>query len=100
MNNQDIRDVLLKELDLVGIPPEAQNQVISKLGEIILKSLVVTIYEHLLPEARKEFDIISASGDQKQIQEFLEQNIPRVNELMEAEISKTINAFKDRGGNK
>lgn len=100
MNNQDIREVLLKELDLTGIPPEAQDQVISKLGEIILKSLVVTIYEHLLPEARKEFDIISASGNQTQIQEFLEQNIPRINELMETEISKTISAFKDRGGNK
>ncbi|MEK7538697.1 MAG: hypothetical protein AAB552_02555 [Patescibacteria group bacterium] len=100
MNNQDIREVLLKELDLTGIPSEAQDQVISKLGEIILKSLVVTIYEHLLPDARKEFDAISASGNQTQIQEFLEQNIPRINELMEAEISKTINAFKDRGGNK
>lgn len=96
MNNQDLREILLKELDFEGIPTEAQNEVVSQLGEIILQSLVVTLYKQLLPEARKEFDALSKAGNPEHIHEFLEQNIPHVQELMQEEVQKTIRVFKER----
>lgn len=93
INNQELRDILIKELELGGLPDEAQDEIAGKLGEIILKSLTVTIFENLSNSAREEFEKISASGDNGLIQEFLEKNVPNMHELMEGEVKKTLQNY-------
>jgi hypothetical protein len=100
MNNTEIRQKLLRELDLESVREEARDEIILQFGEIILKSLAVTIYAQLLPEARKEFEELTAQGDEKRVQEFLEQNIPHVNDMLEQEVAKMIKTFKERGRKK
>ena len=94
MNNQEIHDILIKELGIENLPVEAQAEIVSKLGEIILKSITVTIFEQLPQEGRDEFDIITQSGDNERIQEFLGRTIPDLPDLMEAEVKKVLFAFK------
>lgn len=93
MNNQELRDILIKELGIAGLPEEAQDEIVGKLGEVILKSLTVAIFEKLSNDARVEFDRISAKGDHALIQEFLEDNIPELSLLMEEEVKRTLQAF-------
>ncbi|MBI5400643.1 MAG: hypothetical protein HZB12_00800 [Candidatus Yonathbacteria bacterium] len=93
MNNQELRDILIKELGIEGLPEEAQDEIVSKLGEVILKSLTVAIFEKLSPDARTEFERISIAGDHVLIQEFLEQNIPDMHLLMEEEVKRTLEDF-------
>ncbi|MEK7148477.1 MAG: DUF5663 domain-containing protein [Patescibacteria group bacterium] len=93
MNNQELREILIKELGIGGLPEEAQDEIVSKLSEIILKSLTVAIFEKLPDNARAEFEQIGAKGDHALIQEFLERNIPNLHALMEEEVKKTLQNF-------
>lgn len=52
MNNKELHNILIKELGIQNLPEEAQNEIVSKLGEIILKSITVTIFEQLPPDRK------------------------------------------------
>ncbi len=95
MENKELRDILIAELGIGELPEEAQDEVVSKLGEIILKSVTVAIYEKLSPEARVEFDVITTSGDNDKVQEFLAKNIPDMPALMEAETKRVLQSFRE-----
>jgi succinate dehydrogenase flavin-adding protein (antitoxin of CptAB toxin-antitoxin module) len=93
MENQELREILIKELGLEGLPAEAQDEVVVKLGEIILKSVTIAIYEKLSPDARAEFDKITEENDPSLIQRFLDEHVPDMQGLMEAEIKRTLQDF-------
>lgn len=95
MNDQELRATLVKELGIEDLPKEAQDVIVSKLGEVILKSVTLSIFEKLSEEARKEFDEVSALGEPARIQEFLEQAVPDMSLLMEEELKKTLRAFRE-----
>lgn len=95
MNNQELRNTLIKELGLERLPPEAQEEIVFKLGEVILKSITVAIFEKLPEDARKEFEDITKKADQNLIQEFLEKHIPDLSSLMEQEVKRTLKNFSE-----
>ncbi len=95
MNNQELRDILIAELGIGELPEDAQDEIVSKLGEIILKSVTVAIFEKLPKEERVNFERISASGDNERVQEFLAKNIPNMSALMEAEVKRVLQSFRD-----
>ena len=96
MKNQEIRAILIKELGVETLPEEAQDEIISKIGDTILKSLTARIFERLSTEDHKKFEIISKTGDDERIQEFLEIAVPNMHSLMEEEIKKTIRLYKEK----
>ncbi|MFA5997197.1 MAG: DUF5663 domain-containing protein [Candidatus Paceibacterota bacterium] len=93
MENQELREVLIKELGLEGLPPEAQDEIVGKLGEIILKSTTIAIYEKLSPGERAEFDRITAENEPELIGRFLEEHVPDMQSLMETEVKRTLQDF-------
>lgn len=96
MNNTQLREILIRELGIESLPEEAQDEIVSKLGEIILKSLTIAIFEKLSEDARKEFEHISAKGDNAMIQEFLEENVTDLPLLMEEEVKKVLQNFAEK----
>lgn len=96
MNNNELRDILIKELDLGALPEEVQNDVLSRISETVLKFLTMAIFERLSSEAREEFEKISASGDNSLIKEFLERNIPDIHMLMETEVKKALVLYNEQ----
>lgn len=95
MNNEGLRDTLIKELGIENLSGEAQDEIVAKIGEMVLRSLTATIFEKLTPAAREQFDRITESGNAVQIQEFLEENAPGIHEMMEQELKKTLQGFKE-----
>ncbi len=95
MDNKELRDILIAELGIGELPMEAQDEIVSKLGEIILKSVTVAIFEKLPAEARAEFEAISASGNNEKVQEFLTKNVPDMPALMEAEVKRVLLSFRE-----
>ncbi|OIP65546.1 MAG: hypothetical protein COV32_02895 [Candidatus Yonathbacteria bacterium CG10_big_fil_rev_8_21_14_0_10_43_136] len=102
MKNQELRDILIKELSIGELPEEAQDEIVVKLGEVILKSLTIAIFDKLSSEARVEFEKIGAKNDTALIQEFLEENIPDMHTLMEEEVRRTLQNYAEleAGGGK
>ena len=95
MQDQGIRSILIKELGIEGLPEEAQNEIVAKLGDIILKSLTVSIFEKLPVGARDQFERIAAENDNELIQNFLEEHIPNLHTLMEEEVKKSLQKFAE-----
>ncbi len=95
MQNQEIRNILVKELGLEGIPEEAQDEIVKKVGESVLKSLASTIFERIPNDVREEFTRISASNDKPRIQDFLEEHVPDLHILMEEEVRKALRGFAE-----
>lgn len=98
MKNQELREILIAELGIAELPDEAQDEIVGKLGEVILKSLTVAIFDKLSNEARTKFEKISEKGDHALIQEFLEENVPNMHSLMEEEVKKTLRNFAENEG--
>lgn len=96
MNNQELRSTLIKELGIENLSGEAQDEIVAKIGEMVLKSLTASIFEKLTPSAKEEFNRISAAGNPALIQAFLEENAPGIHQMMEEELKKTLQSFKDK----
>lgn len=99
MQNQELRTMLIKELGIEGLPEEAQDEIVAKLGEVILKSLTVSIFEKIPNEARVDFERIAADNDSERIQSFLNDHIPNLHELMEEEVRKALQKFAENEAN-
>lgn len=93
MNNPELRNILIAELGIGHLPDEAQAEIVEKLGEVILKSLTVAIFDKIPNEARAEFERVSAKKDDVLIQEFLEEHIPDMHTLMEEEVRRTLQNY-------
>lgn len=96
MENQELRETIIKELGIEILPPEAQDEIVAKLGEVILKSVTVAIFEKLSDDARTEFERITKEGDEELIGRFLGEHVPDMQALMEDEVKKTLTAFAKR----
>lgn len=94
-SNQELRETLIKELGIENLSGEVQDEIVGKIGRIVLQSLTTTIFERLSPSAKEEFNRISATGNAGLIQEFLEENAPGIQQMMEQELKKTLQGFKE-----
>ncbi|MFC1622963.1 DUF5663 domain-containing protein [Patescibacteria group bacterium] len=76
-NESRIKEAIMKELDLEGLDDEKQNEIISKMGEVILKRIFFRIMEKLNDDSRKEFEeMMSQEVDSEQLESFLSEKIP------------------------
>ena len=96
MDSTKLRELLIQEMDIGTLSKEAQNDILSKVGETILATLTTTIFEKLSENARDEFEKISVTGDHALIQEFLDANVPDLNALVKEAVKKALNAYKEK----
>lgn len=95
MNNKELREILINELGIQALPEEAQDEIVAKLGEVILRSVTVAIFEKLGDEARAEFERVSKEDEPELVQRFIEENVPDMQTLMEEEVKRTLKNFAE-----
>lgn len=93
MNNQELRELIIKELGIESLPESAQDEIVGKLGEVILKAVTVAIFEKLSPEGRAEFERISREDEPELVARFLEEHVSDMETLMEEEVKRTLKNF-------
>lgn len=98
ITQEELRQIILKDLEIGHLSPDAQDKILEKLGENITKRITLAVLENLPESARHEFDAISQSGNQEKLQEFLKLQIPNIEELLQKTIQFTINEFKEIAG--
>jgi hypothetical protein len=98
LTQQELRQTILKNLAIGHLSIEIQDKILEKLGENITKRITIAVLENLPEDAQSEFDLISTTGDEIKMQEFLKSKIPGVEELIQKTIQFTINEFKEIAG--
>ena len=86
ISNQDTREQIIKELELGGFPADAQDEIITKLSENLLKKIAIEMLDKLPEDKRSEFESLVGSGDAGQVYAFLQANISDADALIKAEI--------------
>ena len=88
MNNQNqnagkIRETIMKELGLEKLPQEKQEELIAKMGEVILKKMFLETVEKLDEDGRKHFErMLEEKRTPEEIEEFLKVKIPDYGEIL------------------
>jgi len=95
INTKDIINRIAEELELDSFPQETQTQIIEKLGENILKKITIAVLDRLPESARSEFEALNEKGDVEKMQEFMRSNIKDIDAVVENEIRKNIEEFKN-----
>ncbi|MEK7162753.1 MAG: DUF5663 domain-containing protein [Patescibacteria group bacterium] len=98
ITKEELRKIILKDLEIGHLSFDAQDRILEKFSENITKRITLAVLENLPESARSEFDIISASGNQEKLQEFLKLQIPNIEELLQKTIKFTVNEFKEMAG--
>jgi hypothetical protein len=94
MNPEELRVMVVEELDLKGMTPEQQDQIIDQFTENTLKRVALALFERLPQEARPEFARLSDAGDSESVTKLFQKHIPDMDALIRAEVKDEVDAFK------
>jgi hypothetical protein len=95
MNPQEtIRQALIEELGIEGLPPQAQQEAIATAGGPILQSVMLDILEKIPQPNQSTFQAALEAGDQNRIEALINENIPDSDVLIEQSVAKAIAEFK------
>ena len=93
-NQAALREIIVKELKLQGIAPAEQDKIIARLGELIMKAIMIAIFSKLPVSTKPEYERIQAEGSEEKMNTFFEKHIPNFEELVTEEIKRTIGEYK------
>lgn len=98
ITNKDTREEIIKELELGGLPPEAQDEIIAKLSLNLLKKIAITMLEKLPEDKRGEFETLVNTGDAAQAYAFIGTHVPDAAAIIQAETLSGIAEIKKLSG--
>ena len=89
------REMLVSELGIAELKPELQNEILSGVGENIVRAVMIAVIEKLPPQAQEQFKKLTEAGDAEGVAALLKANIENPDVFIEQEARKEIAAFKD-----
>ena len=90
----DIHSKIISELGLDGLPKKRQDDILAKIGELILKKIFLKVVDELSDEDRASFEKMLKNGETAEnIEKFLNEKIKNYDKMVEKiveEIKKEI----------
>lgn len=86
--NNILQKEIIKELGLLNLPGKEQEEALLTVGRIIFQAVLIRIMEELLDEKKDELEkiITESPDDEEKIMEFLQTNVPKLDEIVKEEI--------------
>lgn len=79
-----IMQKLMDELGLSNLPEDKKEELVAKMGEVILKRMFVAATDRLNPEDRESYgEMLDKGAAPEKIEEFLREKIPDYEQAME-----------------
>ena len=92
INQTQIESSLIKEMGLGDLPEEKQQELVSKMFEVLLKRIYVEANEKLSEEDGNALDaMIEKNSQPEEVEKFLQEKIPDYSEM----IKNILAGFKD-----
>jgi len=75
---------LLEVLDIEGLPPEEQEELLLELNELIFKGTLVRLIERMDDATRADFDdLMGGEPSEDQVMAFLQERVPDADQAVE-----------------
>ncbi len=84
----------MKDLEIEGLPTEAQDEILVKMGENFIRAVTLAVIEKLPENKREDFEEVGKTGDQNKVREFLSPYIPNFDQFMRDVVKQEIAEFK------
>jgi hypothetical protein len=92
--NETIRNAIIQELNLSNVSENVQDEVIAKLGSLIMEATVLSVAEQLPDELLESFEKVIGSQDEKAVSDFLAANVKNLQEILEKTSKEMIARYK------
>lgn len=92
--DEQLRTVIIQELNLQGLSEEDSNEVITTLGGMILERVILNVTESLSDEQVIAFEEVIQEGDQLKLLEFFAENVPQFDEILQKTSKEVIEYYK------
>jgi len=93
-NLDQIRELVIRELDIADLPAEEQDKIISRVGELIVKAVSIAIFSRLPVSVKPEYDRMEAEGDREGIEKLVASQIPDLDIVVDNAMKDTIEDYK------
>lgn len=82
---------IIKELGLDELPENAQAEILTKMGEVVLKEISVKVLSRLSDSDLEEFEKVREEGSPEEVEKFLRAKVDDFDKLVE----NTVDEFKE-----
>lgn len=90
-----IQAAIVKALGLEELPEATRDELLAKMTEVVLKRVLVMIYEKLPEEVVPEFGRLQDAGEAAAVDAFLAEKIPGYDKLVEETVRGFVLEVKD-----
>jgi len=98
IKKEDLIKKITDELSIGGMSKEAQENIITKLGENVLKKLTIDVFDEIPKNEHAEFETVLRSGNMDEAHKFLSEKIPNFDDFVNKSAKNTIEEFKKLAG--
>lgn len=93
---EGVRAKILEYLEIENAPVEKQDEIISKIGEVAFKEILLTTLERLNEEQQKEYDqLLEEEAEPEVVEVFLKEAIPDYEKMVEQKIDDLMKSLKE-----
>lgn len=89
-----LQDDIVKALGLDELPIETRDELLAKMVEVVIKRIMLNIFDRLPEEAVAEFGKLQAAGDSDALDVFLKSKIADYDALVQSTVSDFISEVK------
>ncbi len=96
IDHDQVREQIVRGLDLAAYSTSEQDQIIELLREAISSRVNVAIFERLTTEEQRDLLELADQDNNQRVIEYINNKIPELNQLINQITSTTITEFKNR----
>lgn len=94
MNIEELKKIISKHLGIDNFSEKDRDEIISRLGENIMKRASLSAFSMLSHKEQVEFSEIASSGDPEKAHAFLLSKVPNIKNLIQKEAEEELKDIK------
>ena len=92
--DEKLRQIIIQELSLTGVSDNVAEDVITRLGGLIMQDVIMQVTDSLSDEKVIDFEKVLETYNHENVMMFLVENVPNLDDIVVESSKKMIEAYK------
>ncbi len=92
--DEKLRQIIIQELSLTGVSDAVADDVITRLGGLIMQDVIMQVTDSLSDEKVIDFEKVLETYNHENVMMFLVENVPNLDDIVVESSKKMIEAYK------
>lgn len=94
MSADQLKKLIINQLDLEGLPSDVQGAILVRLTELALKQMMLDAYDALSTEHQKTLKQYFAKGDPHEVRSWLAKTLPNLGIIADEACKKIVDRYQ------